>query len=63
MKVHQIKNAIAEGVTPEALDYFNGMVDELVNELVVISQREGVEEAAKELTAWANPQEENDESE
>ena len=60
MKVYQIRDAITENVTPEALEHFNGMDDESINELVVIAQRESVEAAAKELEAWANPQEAND---
>lgn len=53
MKVHEIKNAITDSVTPGALEYFNGMCDELVNELVILAQRESVEAAAIELEIWS----------
>lgn len=53
MKTYQIKDAITENVTPKALDYFNGLDQSSVNELIVIAQRESVESAANELTELA----------
>lgn len=49
MKVYELKCAIAESVTPDILEYFNGMAPEPINELVILAQRYGVETAAVEL--------------
>ena len=45
----ELKRAIAESVTPDILEYFNGMAPEPINELVILAQRYGVETAAVEL--------------
>ena len=52
-EIEDIKTAIASSLSSEARQYFFGMAESEVNDLVIVAQREGIYEAAKEIESLA----------
>jgi hypothetical protein len=54
MTATEIKNAIGNSLSPEALSYWDGCGGEQINEYVVMAQRESLQVAINEIEAWVN---------
>jgi hypothetical protein len=42
MKVHEIESAIGDGLSPAALEWWNGAILEIRDEMVILAQREDI---------------------
>lgn len=49
MTIAQIKEAIFEGLTPAAREWWDGSCDEAINAYVIVAQRHGVGAAVNEF--------------
>lgn len=45
LRPHEIEEAIGNALTPEALEYWNGMSNDLTNQYIIEAQREGLDVA------------------
>lgn len=51
----EAKREIESRLEGDALDYWNGAAPDIVNEWIILAQREGVDEAVAEIEVCAEP--------
>ncbi|MFH1184682.1 MAG: hypothetical protein V1755_06540 [Chloroflexota bacterium] len=49
MKPHEIEEKLSDDLSPGALSWWNGASREIVDEYVILAQREGIEVARAEI--------------